>query len=102
MAQRNIRPLLMPSIDIYHPHSLGKAGCRDAVDAIAHELAARFGLGDMIWNGDTLGFAGHGVEGSLTVAETDAHVQVRLGPLLGLMRSVIEAEIRRKLRERLG
>ena len=92
----------MPVIDIHHPHSLGKAGCRDAVDAIAHELAARFGLGEMTWNGDTISFHGHGVEGSLTVAEADAHVRVRLGPLLGLMRPVVEAEIRRKLREHLG
>jgi putative polyhydroxyalkanoate system protein len=92
----------MPLIEIHHPHSLGKPACRDAVDAIARELSARFGLGDMTWNGDTIAFARHGVEGNLTVGETDAHVQVRLGPLLGLMRPVVEAEIRRRLQEHLG
>jgi putative polyhydroxyalkanoate system protein len=102
MAQRNIGPTPVPVIDIHHPHSLGKSACRDAVGAIAHELSARFGLGEMTWIGDTIGFAGHGVEGNLTVGETDAHVQVRLGPLLGLMRPVVEAEIRRHLREHLG
>jgi putative polyhydroxyalkanoate system protein len=92
----------MPVIDIHHPHSLGKPACRDAVDAIARELSARFGLGDMAWNGDTIAFARHDVEGKLTVGETDAHVRVRLGLLPGLMRPVIEAEIRRRLREHLG
>lgn len=92
----------MPVIDIHHTHSLGKPACRDAVDGVARELSARFGLGDMPWDGDTIAFAGHGVEGHLTVGEADAHVRVCLGPLLGLMRPVIEAEIRRRLREHLG
>ncbi|TAN00723.1 MAG: polyhydroxyalkanoic acid synthase [Rhodanobacteraceae bacterium] len=91
----------MPDIDIHHSHSLGRRDCRAAVDAAAGKLSERFGLGDMKWNGDTLGFTGHGIEGSLTVSDTDAHVQVRMGPLLGLMRPVIEAEIHRQLREHL-
>jgi putative polyhydroxyalkanoate system protein len=102
MAHRNIRPLLMPVIDIHHPHSLGKPACRNAVDAIARKLSTRFGLGGMTWSGDTIDFAGHGVEGNLTVGESDAHVQVRLGSLLGLMKPVVEAEIRRQLQEHLG
>ncbi|HEX5961280.1 MAG TPA: polyhydroxyalkanoic acid system family protein [Rhodanobacteraceae bacterium] len=92
----------MPDIDIHHPHSLGKRDCRTAVDAIARELSTRFGLGDLRWNGDTLAFTGHGVAGSLTVADGDAHVRVRLGPWLSLMRPAIEAGIRRQLHERLG
>jgi putative polyhydroxyalkanoate system protein len=92
----------MPTIDIRHPHSIGKSGCRAAVAAVARELSERFGLGDMIWNGDTLSFAGRGVEGSLTVGENDAHVRVRLGAMLGLLRPAIEAEIRRRLSEYLG
>lgn len=92
----------MPGIDIHHPHTLGKPACRSAVDAIARDLSARFSLGAMDWSGDTLSFARPGVAGSLTVAADDAHVQVRLGPLLGLMRPAIEAEIRRQLREHLG
>ena len=92
----------MPTIDIHHPHALGKPACRDAVDAIARDLSARFALGPMTWSADTLSFTRPGVAGSLTVADADAHVQVQLGPLFGLMRSVIEAEIRRQLREHLG
>lgn len=92
----------MPDIDIHYPHALGKPACRQAVDAIAHDLAARFALGAMTWNGDTLGFARPGVSGSLTVADSDAHVQVQLGPLLGLMRPAIESEIRRQLQAHLG
>ncbi|HEX5354031.1 MAG TPA: polyhydroxyalkanoic acid system family protein [Rhodanobacteraceae bacterium] len=92
----------MPVIDIHHPHSLDKQRCRRAVDAIAHELSARYKLGDMVWNGDRIGFAGHGVEGSLTVTDSEAHVQVCLGSLYGLLRPVIEVEIRNQLRRHLG
>ena len=92
----------MPDIDIHHTHSLGRQACRTAVDEVARELSARFDLGPMTWRDDTLSFIGHGVEGQLTVGDNDVHVLVRLGPLLGLARPLIEAEIRRHLRERLG
>jgi putative polyhydroxyalkanoate system protein len=102
MAQRTIRPLLMPIIDIHHPHSLGKQACREAIDAVAHKLADRFGLGDMGWDGDTMRFSSRGMTGSLAVADSYAHLQMRVGPLLALMQPVIEAEIRRRLQEYLG
>lgn len=89
-------------IDIHHPHSLGKQACRARVDAVVHELSNRFGLAGVAWDGDSIGFAGHGIEGKLSVTDDDAHVQVRLGPLAGLLRPLIEAEIRDQLRERLG
>ncbi len=92
----------MPTIDIHHSHALGKPACRNAVDAIARDLSARFQLGSMTWSEDTLSFTRPGVAGSLTVSDIDAHVQVKLDPLLGLMRPVIEAQIRRQLREHLG
>ena len=92
----------MPTIDFHHPHPLGKETCRSAVDAATRDLAARYGLGGMDWTGDTLAFTGNGVNGKLTVADHDVHVCVELGGLLGLMRPLIEAEIRRGLDERLG
>ena len=92
----------MPVIDIRHPHSFGKPGCRAAVDAVARELSRRYALGDMSWSGDSLSFAGRGVEGSLTVGESDIHVRVRLAAMLGLLRPAIEAEIRRRLSEHLA
>ncbi|WHZ18456.1 MAG: hypothetical protein OJF55_000605 [Rhodanobacteraceae bacterium] len=102
MTRRNIRSVLMSEIDIHHAHSLDRLACRAAVDEVARELSARFGLGGMTWAGDTLSFAGRGVEGRLTLGDGDARVQVRLGPWLGLMRPLIESEIRRTLREKLG
>ena len=92
----------MPDIDIHHPHSLGRRQCREAAAAVADELSARFGLHDVHWDGDTLAFAGRGVAGTLAITDSDAHVNVRLGPLLGLMRPAIEAEIRRRLDEHLA
>lgn len=91
----------MPEIDIEHPHSLGKQDCHAAVDKMVHALSTRFGLGDMAWTGDTLGFAGRGIEGRLTVGESNARVHIRLGPVLGPLRPMIEAEVRRQLREHL-
>lgn len=102
MASRHADPVSMPIIDIRHPHSIGKPGCRAAIDAVAGDLSRRYGLDDMSWDGDTLNFAGRGVQGSLTVGENDARATVRLGPMLGLLRPAIEAEIRRQLREHLG
>jgi putative polyhydroxyalkanoate system protein len=102
MVPRLRHAMPMSDIDIHHPHSLGKHGCRQAVTAVAQQLATRFGLHGTDWTGDTLDFSGHGVAGSLTVADADAHVRVRLGPWLGLMRPVVEAEIRRQLRTHLG
>jgi putative polyhydroxyalkanoate system protein len=66
----------MPTIDIHHSHALGKPACRNAVDAIARDLSARFQLGSMTWSEDTLSFTRPGVAGSLTVSDIDAHVQV--------------------------
>lgn len=90
------RPL-MPVIDIHHPHTLGTQRCRAAVEAATRDLAARFELGALAWQGDTLAFARPGLAGQLAVSDTDAHVWLQLGPLLGLLRGTIEAEIRRQL-----
>ena len=87
----------MPVIDIHHPHTLGKQGCREAVAGVIGDFAARFGLGDLTWQGDTLAFARPGLAGRLDVGETDAHVHLQLGPILGLLRGTIEAEIHRVL-----
>lgn len=92
----------MTEIDIQHTHSLGKQAGRARVDEIARELATRFGLGGMAWSGDTLAFTGHGIEGSLEIDENDVRVRMKLGMLLGLMRPLIEAETRRRLREHFG
>jgi len=98
MAQCNIRPLPVPVIDLHRPHSLGN---RHAAMP-SRELSARFGLGDMIWSGDTSPSLPMVWRANLIVGEADAHVRVPLSPLPGLMRPLVEAEIRRRLREHLG
>ncbi|MGH8234967.1 MAG: polyhydroxyalkanoic acid system family protein [Rhodanobacteraceae bacterium] len=92
----------MPEIHIEYSHSRGKEGGRDAVDKLAHALSTRFGLRNMAWSGDTIGFAGRSVEGTVTVGETVASIHVRLGAVLGPLRPAIESEIRRQLRAHLG
>lgn len=102
MTRRNIRRMLMTDIDIHHTHALGRQACRSAIDELAQELSARFGLGPMTWVGDTASFTGRGIEGQLVVGDSTAHARVRLGALPSLMRPLIDVEIRRRLRERLG
>lgn len=92
----------MRIIDIHHPHRLGKPQCRAAIDAVAPALAARFGLHDVAWQGDTLHFATHGVRGWIAVSDADAHVRIELGLLASLLAPTIEAEIQRHLADRLG
>ncbi len=92
----------MPVIDIRHPHSIGKPACRAAIDAVAGDLARRYGLDVIRWNGDTLEFSGRGLTGNLAVDDDEVHASIRMGAMLGLLRPVIEAEILRQLRERIG
>jgi putative polyhydroxyalkanoate system protein len=102
MAPHPDDPASMPDIDIRHPHSIGKQACRAAVEAVAADLARRHGITGVGWRGDTLHFAGRGVAGSLTVGDDEVHARVRLGLMFALLRPVIEAEILRQLRERIG
>ena len=91
----------MSSIDITHPHRLPMAQAREAVEDVARRLSERFGVASD-WRGDTLHFAGSGVDGSIELGAEQLHLQANLGFLLSMMKDPIEAKVREVLAERLG
>lgn len=91
----------MASIDIQHPHSMGPAHARQAVQEVADKLAERFGV-ESSWDGDILNFRRSGVDGRIALMPGQLHVTAQLGFLFGAMKGSIEAEVRRVLAERFG
>lgn len=89
----------MANIDIRHPHTLGPAQARKAVQEVAEKLAERFGM-DYGWDGDSMSFSRGGVDGHINLEPNQLHVTAQLGFLLGAMKGTIEQEIRRVLSER--
>ncbi|WP_411851341.1 polyhydroxyalkanoic acid system family protein [Stenotrophomonas sp. LGBM10] len=91
----------MSSIDIRHAHSLPVDGARQAIEDVAAKLAERFGL-QSNWLGDVLNFSGSGVDGAIELLPGQVHVTAKLGFLLSAMKGMVEGEIQRVLKEKLG
>ena len=91
----------MSSIDIRHAHSLPADGARQAIEDVAAKLSERFGL-QSNWLGDVLNFSGSGVDGAIALLPGQVHVTAKLGFLLSAMKSMVESEIQRVLKEKLG
>lgn len=89
----------MSRIDIRHPHALGRAQARKAVEQIARTLAERFDI-QYGWQGDVLEFRRAGVDGRIALEDAALHVQAKLGFLTAMFKEPIEQEIRRVLREK--
>lgn len=89
----------MSHIDIRHDHARTPEQARLAVEHLADTLATRFGM-NYAWHGERLDFDGAGVTGSIDLLPRQLHVTANLGFLLLAMKTPIEAEIRRVLRER--
>lgn len=91
----------MSSIDIRHAHSLPADGARQAIEDVAAKLSERFGL-QSNWLGDVLNFSGSGVDGAIALLPGQVHVTAKLGFLLSAMKGMVESEIKRVLKEKLG
>ncbi|AHY58612.1 MULTISPECIES: polyhydroxyalkanoic acid system family protein [Stenotrophomonas] len=91
----------MSSIDIRHAHSLPVDGARKAIEDVAAKLSERFGL-QSNWVGDVLNFNGSGVDGAIELQPGQVHVTAKLGFLLSAMKGMVEGEIQRVLKEKLG
>lgn len=91
----------MSSIDIRHAHSLPADGARQAIEDVAAKLSERFGL-QSNWVGDVLNFSGSGVDGAIALLPGQVHVTAKLGFLLSAMKGMVESEIQRVLKEKLG
>jgi putative polyhydroxyalkanoate system protein len=83
-------------IEIRRIHDLGLKDARTAAERMAVELGRKFDLkGD--WAGNVLKFERPGVNGSLSVGETDVRLSVTLGFLLKAMKGSIERAIESEL-----
>ncbi|NIJ69038.1 polyhydroxyalkanoic acid system family protein [Xanthomonas sp. 60] len=91
----------MSTIDIRHAHALPDPQARTAMEEVAAKLAERFGLASQ-WRGDVLDFNGSGVDGAIELQPGAVRVTAKLGFLLSSMKSMVESEIQRVLKEKLG
>jgi putative polyhydroxyalkanoate system protein len=87
----------MSDINITQPHSLAPEAARAAAEKVADRIAREFGLA-CNWHGDTLRFGRSGVEGTLTLAENKAHMNIKLGFLMGAFKNAIESKVSEKMR----
>jgi len=91
----------MSTIDIRHAHALPGPQARTAMEDVAAKLAERFGLQSQ-WRGDVLDFNGSGVDGAIELQPGAVRVTATLGFLLSAMKGMVESEIQRVLKEKLG
>jgi len=97
------RPFLvhfpMSKIDLHHSHRLSPEQAREAVQQLADALQTRFGL-DCHWQDEGLHFSRPGVEGSITLSPGQLRVEAQLGWLFSALKTQVETEIGRVLREK--
>ncbi|MCM5572151.1 polyhydroxyalkanoic acid system family protein [Burkholderiaceae bacterium FT117] len=84
----------MSKIHLQRPHVLGLDGARQAVQRVADEMTAKYGL-QCEWAGDVLSFSRAGVSGTLAVAEAEILLEAELGVLLSAFRPRIEEQLQK-------
>ena len=91
----------MSHIDIHAHHSMSHEAAQEAADELAADLSGKFGI-DYGWDNDVIHFERPGVHGTIIVIDDEIRVQAYLGFLLVMMKSPIEQEIIRYLKEHFG
>ena len=86
----------MPTISIVRPHSLSHKAARDAAQRVVEDLRRRFDLA-YAWEGDEVAFDRPGVSGRMHVGKDEVALEVKLGLLLGALKSTVEREIHEQL-----
>ncbi len=74
---------------------------QQAADDLSRDLAEKFNIDDG-WDGDTIHFERPGVQGQIDVTKDEIHVQAHLGFMLALLKTPIEDEVVRYLRDHFG
>jgi putative polyhydroxyalkanoate system protein len=85
-------------IDITQSHNLAPDVARAAAEQVADKLARDMGLSCQ-WQGDVLRFAKSGVDGTLTLLENQARMQIKLGFLYGAFAPAIRSKVAEKMRK---
>ncbi|CDG84963.1 polyhydroxyalkanoic acid system family protein [Janthinobacterium agaricidamnosum] len=91
----------MADINIVQEHNLTPTKAREAAQKVADKLAEEYELACQ-WQGDVLHFERSGVEGSLTLAKTQAQMQLKLGFLFSAFSSRIESKIAENMKKVFG
>jgi putative polyhydroxyalkanoate system protein len=87
----------MADINIVQEHNLAPEQAREAAQQVADKLAEQFEL-ECKWDGDVLRFERSGVNGTLTLAPQQAHLQIALGFLFSAFSAQIESKVAAKMR----
>jgi putative polyhydroxyalkanoate system protein len=91
-----IRGENMADIAIKRKHELGLKGAKSVADKMAIALGEKFDLKGT-WSGNTFAFQRPGVNGSLSIAESEMSLEVTLGFLLKAMKGPIEKAVTENL-----
>ncbi len=91
----------MSTIRISRRHKKPVAQARAAVEHIAQSIGRKFDV-EYAWEGNTLHFERHGVNGNIALTKGLVTITVELGFLLFAIKGPIEREIERKLDEEFG
>ena len=91
----------MSTIDIHAFHTLSHEEALNAADELSIDLAKKFGI-DYGWDDEVIHFERPGVSGQILVQETELRIQANLGLMLMMLKTPIEQEIIRYLKEHFG
>ena len=91
----------MSTIDIHAFHKLSHEEALNAADELSIDLAEKFGI-DYGWDEEVINFERPGVSGQILVQETELRIQADLGFMLMMLKSPIEQEIMRYLKQHFG
>lgn len=91
----------MSTIDIHAFHTLSHEEALNAADELSIDLAEKFGI-DYGWDEEVINFERPGVSGQILVQETELRIQADLGFMLMMLKSPIEQEIMRYLKQHFG
>lgn len=82
----------MSYIDMHAEHDMCREDAQAAADRLAADLAQKFDI-QYDWHGDHIHFDRPGVNGTITVRESEIRIQARLGLVLMFLKGRIEEEI---------
>jgi putative polyhydroxyalkanoate system protein len=89
------------TIDIHAYHTLSHEEALKAADELSVDLAEKFGI-DYGWEDEVIHFQRPGVNGRISVQETELRIQANLGLMLMMLKTPIEQEIVRYLENHFG
>lgn len=92
----------MSRIEVIHPHARGPDEARRLVEGIADTLQQRYGVTTVADGADAMRLSGTGIQGRIELQPGRVRVVAELGLLFAAVSGMVEDEIRRVLREKLG